>query len=46
MSADRNGSVARRLAAAAADQPVLALFVLLLVAMAAGFLVVGLVTFL
>ncbi|QLG29197.1 hypothetical protein HUG10_17405 [Halorarum halophilum] len=46
MSADGGGSILGRLAAGAADEPVMALFVLLLLVMAAGFLVVGLVTFL
>lgn len=44
MSAD-GGPVARRLMAAAADEPVLALFVLLLLVMAVSFLIIGLVTF-
>lgn len=35
-------SVARRVVASAADEPVMALFVLVLLCMAVGFLVVGL----
>lgn len=44
MSADGDDSVLRRLAAGAAGEPVMALFVILLLVMAAGFLVVGLLT--
>ena len=46
VSADGDDSVLGRLVAGAAGEPVMALFVLLLLVMAAGFLVVGLVTFL
>lgn len=44
VSADGDDSVLRRLAAGAAGEPVMALFVILLLVMAAGFLVVGLLT--